>query len=229
LVAVSRPSPPVDPRSYLAGVVAELEKAWPDNRTVNIAAHGHSVPAGYFKTPLVDSFDAYPLLLHRRLAAAFPHAVINVIVTAIGGEDSSSGAQRFERDVLSLRPDVVLIDYGLNDRRLGLDKARRAWSRMIEQAQAAGARVILLTPTADAGADLDDPGDPLNLHAAQIRELAASYRVALADSLAAVRAYLAGGGRLDDLMAQTNHPNRKGHDLVADELMRWFPASQAAK
>ena len=46
----------------------------------------------------------------------FPHAVLNVIVTAIGGEDSIAGAARFERDVLALRPAVVTIDYALNDR-----------------------------------------------------------------------------------------------------------------
>jgi lysophospholipase L1-like esterase len=220
--SVAQPPSTADPKSYLADVVGELEKSWPDNRTVNIVAHGHSVPAGYFKTPLVDSFNAYPLLLHRWLGAAFPHAVINVIVTAIGGEDSTGGARRFERDVLALRPDVVLIDYGLNDRGIGLEKARRAWSQMIEEAKAHAVKVILLTPTADTGANLDDPNDPLNQHAAQIRELAASYHVALADSLAAVRAYVAGGGQLAELMSQVNHPNRKGHDLVVDELQRWF-------
>ena len=31
------------------------------------------------------------------------------------------------------------------------------------------------------------------------------------------------GGKLDDLMSQVNHPNRKGHELVANELQSWFP------
>ena len=39
--------------SYLAGVSAEMKKTWPRNRIVNIVAHGHSVPAGYFVTPRV--------------------------------------------------------------------------------------------------------------------------------------------------------------------------------
>jgi len=102
-----------DPRTYLANVVALLDKPWPDNRTVNIVAHGHSVPAGYFATPIVDTFNAYPHLLHVRLKQRYPTAVLNVIVTAIGGEASVSGAARFHRDVLPLRPDVLLIDYAL--------------------------------------------------------------------------------------------------------------------
>ena len=35
-----------------------------------------SVPAGYFKTPEVDTMNSYPHLLHAALAARFPHAVI---------------------------------------------------------------------------------------------------------------------------------------------------------
>ncbi len=27
-------------------------------------------------------------------------------------------------------------------------------------------------------------------------------------------------------MSQINHPNSKGHDLVAKELLRWFPAKK---
>src|SRR5579859_8078950 len=75
------PSVRVDPQTYLANVCAELSKSWPTNRTVTIVCHGHSVPAGYFKTPTVQTFDAYPYLLHRGLSERFPHAVINVIVT----------------------------------------------------------------------------------------------------------------------------------------------------
>jgi len=212
-----------DKATYLADVAALLAKPWPGNRTVNVVCHGHSVPAGYFKTPAVDTFNAYPHLLHKGLKDAFGLAVINVIVTAIGGENSESGAARFERDVLSLKPDVVTIDYALNDRRLGLERARKAWVSMIEKAKAAGVRVILLTPTGDTSARLDDPNDALNQHARQIRELAAEHRVGLVDSTEAFSQYVRGGGKLEDLMSQVNHPNRKGHDLVAAGLLEWFP------
>jgi lysophospholipase L1-like esterase len=146
-----------------------------------------------------------------------------VIVTGIGGENSEAGAARFERDVLSLRPDVVTIDYALNDRAIGLERARVAWKKMIEQALGHGVKVILLTPTPDMKAHLSDPHDPLNEHAQQIRELAAEYHVGLADSSAAFARVLAGGEKLEKLMAQGNHPNRKGHEIVAKELMEWFP------
>jgi acyl-CoA thioesterase I len=67
---------------------------WPDNRMLMIACRGHSVPTGYFATPLVDTFSAYPHLWPRRLKERFPWAIFNVVTTVIGGEDAESGATR---------------------------------------------------------------------------------------------------------------------------------------
>ena len=181
------------------------------------------MPAGYARTPEVRSFDAYPCQLHQALSERFPHAVINVIVTAIGGENSERGAKRFHRDVLSLRPDVITIDYALNDRGIGLARAEKAWRAMIVASLRQNVKVILLTPTPDLSAKLEDPDDPLNQHARQIRQLAAEYHVGLVDSLAAFLNVVHTGGKLADLMAQVNHPDRKGHELVAAELLKWFP------
>lgn len=220
--ALAAPAP-AEPDNYLAEVTADLQRQWPTNRTVTIVCHGHSVPAGYFRTPVVDTLNAYPHLLLAKLKARFPYAVINIIVTARGGENSESGAKRFERDVLPLRPDVVTIDYALNDRQLGLERAEAAWRSMITNALAHHIKVILLTPTPDLTSPLNDPNDALNLHARQIRRLAAEYGLGLADSLAAFRTAVKAGPRLADLMAQTNHPNRRGHEIVVDALLRWFP------
>jgi acyl-CoA thioesterase I len=210
---------------YLREIVGLLLAQWPSNRTVNIVCHGHSVPAGYFATPLVDTFNAYPALLHRELKRRFPFAVINVIVTAIGGEGSPQGADRFEAEVLCHQPDVVTIDYGLNDRVAGLAEAETAWRSMIEASLARQAKVLLLTPTWDNTGVVDGAGESwrdLARHAEQIRRLAAVYDVGLADSFAAFQAYVATGGDPTDLLSWSNHPNRSGHELVARELMRWF-------
>jgi len=212
-----------DPQTYLADVTKLMRVDWPNNRTINIVSHGHSVPAGYFQTPAVNTFSAYPHLLHEILATRFPHAVINVIVTAIGGENSEEGAKRFSADVLSLRPAVVTIDYALNDRVIGLERARKAWIRMLELSTKAGVKVILLTPTPDQAAKLDDRGDPLNQQAEQVRALAREYHVGLVDSLAEFKKAIHAGSPLHSLMAQSNHPNRDGHMLVAQALAKWFP------
>lgn len=95
--------------NYLANLKTELHKEWPQNRTINIVFHGHSVPAGYYKTPHVNTLSAYPHLFLKRLKTIYPFAVVNVIVTAIGGENSASGTERFERDVLVHHPDLILL------------------------------------------------------------------------------------------------------------------------
>lgn len=231
--------PKAQRKTYLAALVAELQKEWPGNRTINLVFHGHSVPSGYFATPTVDTFNAYPHLLHRKLKQRFPMAVINCIVTAIGGENSTTGAVRFESDVLVHRPDVVFIDYALNDRGLGLDRAGANWRLMLEAARARGVKVILLTPTADLtqATRSSPPAAPvpkeheitlsyaredLPAHADLVRRLAAEYGVGLADSLASFARYDRTRD-LRELLSWVNHPNRKGHQRVANELAKWFP------
>lgn len=213
-------------RLYLSDITGILRRQWPNNRTVNIVCHGHSVPAGYFATPTVDTLNAYPHLLQIGLKHRFPFAVVNVIVTAIGGENSESGAARFANDVLCHRPDLITIDYGLNDRGIGLDKAWNAWRSMIQAGGRAGIKMLLLTPTFDLTQAPDYTGEDkplLAAHANQIRRLADENNVGLADSSAAFQQYMKTGD-LSDLLSWSNHPNRQGHELVARELMRWFPA-----
>ncbi|HEX5470779.1 MAG TPA: SGNH/GDSL hydrolase family protein [Lacipirellulaceae bacterium] len=203
----------------LAYIVDLLRQPYPHNRTVNIVCHGHSVPAGYFETPVVQSFDSYPHLLHAALKQRFPFAIINVIVTAIGGEDSEQGAARFEQDVLPHRPHLVTIDYSLNDRRIGLDRAEQAWRAMIERAVVEDIPVILVTPSADLDVDFADAENPLLQHAAQVRKLARQYGAGLADTTAAFQKFCRSGERLQELMAHNRHPNRAGHQLIADALL----------
>jgi len=100
-----------DPANYLNDIKTELNKKWPENRTIKLAFHGHSVPAGYYKTPVVKPFGAYPLMLLKELKEIYPYAVISIINTSIGGENAVSGAERFDRDVLVHKPDVLFIDY----------------------------------------------------------------------------------------------------------------------
>ena len=211
-----------DRNTYLSALWADLEKMWPENAAVNIACHGHSVPAGYFQTPYVNALRAYPHQLREALAERYPFAIVNVIVTAIGGEHAGQGAARFARDVMSLTPRVVTIDYSLNDRAIGLAAAEEAWRHMIEQAIASGSRVVLLTPSWDQSYRAqDDAWMRLCQHADQVRRLADEYAVALCDAFAAFERHVR-HAELCELLSYTNHPSALGHALIARELGRWF-------
>jgi lysophospholipase L1-like esterase len=210
---------------YLDDILDAMSLKWPDNRLVNIVCHGHSVPAGYFTTPYVNTFEAYPAQLHRLIKDRFPFAVVNVIVTAIGGESSPSGAGRFQSDVLCHKPDVVTIDYGLNDRGHGPAEADRAWKTMIEAALEKNVKVILLTPTWDRSYfDQDENWKRLEVHAEHIRGLACAYGIGLADSFAIYREQVRKREDLAALLSHVNHPSAKGHQLVAEALGAFFLA-----
>lgn len=214
-----------DKTQYLSSISDELALRWPDNHTVNLVCYGHSVPSGYFATPYVDPFHAYPHLLHRALKERFPYAVINVIVSAVGGENAQQGAKRFEKEALGYSPSVMTIDYGLNDRTLTLDESDAAWRSMIEKALANGIRLILLTPSWDqTWFTPNEAWKKLEQHADQIRQLADEYGVGLADTFAAFQRYVSREGDLQDLLCHVNHPSRLGHELITREISSWFMA-----
>lgn len=211
--------------TYLDSILDELQKQWPANRTVNIVCHGHSVPSGYFATPFVNTFNSYPHLLHGKIKERFPFAVVNVIVTAKGGENSLSGSKRFTGDVLCHKPDVITIDYSLNDRGIGQETAKNCWCGMIESALVNNIKVILLTPSWDKSFfEKNEDWEELVMQAEQVRELAEKYHIGLSDSFNAFKNYVENVGDLADLLSHVNHPNNKGHELIAEELAKWFVA-----
>ncbi|MEA4937586.1 MAG: SGNH/GDSL hydrolase family protein [Paludibacter sp.] len=207
---------------YLDPVKAELNKKWPHNKTINIVFHGHSVPSGYFATPQVNTLKAYPHLTLCAVKEKYPNAVVNVITTSIGGEQSEQGALRFENEVLCHRPDVLYIDYALNDRGIGILRSETAWRKMIEAALKYGCKIILMTPTPDLTEDIKNDHTPLQQHSEMIRRLAVEYNVGLVDSYKAFRDLANKGENIKMYMSQSNHPNEKGHEVVAQLLGSWY-------
>lgn len=208
--------------SYLEKIKAEMLVEWPKNRTINLVFHGHSVPAGYFKTPTVNTLASYPYLVLKDIKSVYPLTVVNVINTSIGGENSESGLKRFEADVLTHKPDVLFIDYALNDRGMGLERAKAAWEKMIRLALEKNIKVILLTPSPDQRVDIKDDLSILDQHANQIKELAKSFQIGLIDTYALYKNKVKSGSNLVDYMSQVNHPNEKGHQMITDEIMSYF-------
>lgn len=208
--------------TYLKNIKQEFVKKWPKNRMINIVFHGHSVPTGYFSGQIVNSLQAYPHLVLHGLKTQYPYAVINVLTTSIGGEQAEQGEKRFKDEVLTHRPDLLFIDYALNDRGIGVERAEKAWRKMIEAALDKKIKVILLTPTPDTREDILDEKTPLALHSNMIRRLADEYKIGLVDSYKIFYDKAKKGENLNKYMSQNNHPNCAGHSLVAGEIMTWF-------
>jgi acyl-CoA thioesterase-1 len=212
----------VNPSTYLSELKKEMQIEWPKNRTINIVFHGHSVPTGFFKTPVVNTLAAYPALILKRIKAQYPYAVVNVITTSIGGENSISGAKRFDNEVLNHQPDVLFIDYALNDRGAGLAKSYWAWDEMIKKAKKENIKIILLTPSPDQRVNYADANNELKKHTEQIIRLANENEVGLVDSYKAFEFLYTNKKKLKKYMSQVNHPNEKGHELIAEEIIKYF-------
>lgn len=211
-----------DKTGYLENIKSELEKEWPNNRTINIVFHGHSVPAGYFKTPNVNTLDSYPFQLLKRLKEKYPYAVINIINTSIGGENSVEGVKRFDSDVLIHKPDILFIDYSLNDRRVGLEKSYEAWDKMVNKALKNNIKVVLLTPSPDQRVNILEPNNILEQHRNQVVKIAEENGVGLIDSYNLFKEKIIAGDSISYFMSQVNHPNKNGHKLITDEIFKYF-------
>jgi acyl-CoA thioesterase I len=91
------------------------------------------------------------------LAQQYPKLKIAKVVNkGIGGQKAEDLAVRFDRDVVKLKPTFVTLSIGVNDVWHRLDKPLEAKAvafykenvaKMVDQAQKAGIRVILLAPT----------------------------------------------------------------------------------
>lgn len=204
---------------YLDTLKYELSRSWPNNRTINFVFHGHSVPSGYFKTPNVHTLESYPFRLLGFIRDRYPTAVVNSIVTAIGGENSAQGVLRMDSEVLPHRPDVLFIDYGLNDRGLPYEISQESLRSMIESALQRNIRVVLLTPSPDLSTNWVDPEGSLSQQRCLINSLAQEYQVGLVDVYGLFFALLQRGEDIRVYMAQNNHPNALGHQLIA--AARW--------
>ncbi len=71
---------------YLIDLKEQLLLQWPDNKRVNRVFHGHSVPAGYFKTPKINTLAAYPDLCLKRYWKSRPDNSIHCSSHRLKGE-----------------------------------------------------------------------------------------------------------------------------------------------
>ncbi len=185
-----------------------------------------------------------------RLAKEFPAGGVpaRVINAGVGGHNTNHAAARFQKDVLSRHPNVVIIQFGINDAavdvwknppakaaRVSLEAYQKNLRSFVGALKSRGVRVILMTPNPMRwtpklrrlyGKPPYDPEKPegfdvlLFKYAEAVRRLAKRENVTLVDIHAAFEAYgKKPGQKVDDLLLDGMHPNDRGHRLIADLLM----------
>ena len=132
---------PVLPSLAIAPAVVEAAAPaaalGPDLRKA-VLVFGDSLSAGYG----IRVSEAWPTLLQARLGEGF-----KVVNASVSGETTAGGLTRLPAALKEHRPALVILELGGNDglRGLPLDLAEKNLAAMIELAQAAGSRVLLLS------------------------------------------------------------------------------------
>ena len=113
----------------------------------------------------------------------------NWIGAGIAGNKSIDMRNRFETDVLAKKPTIVTLNAGVND--VAAFRGDESYAEyadnindMVTRAQAAGAKVVLLTPTTARG---EKPNREVAMMADIMRAYAASNHIVLADTQKAIR------------------------------------------
>ncbi len=93
----------------LAAVFAKARRG----EEICVAAIGGSITAGGLQTK--DPKNRYIARIADWFTETFPEAKVRFINAGIGGTNSVYGAMRVQRDVLSHKPDLVIVEYAVND------------------------------------------------------------------------------------------------------------------
>jgi lysophospholipase L1-like esterase len=93
----------------LAAVMAKARRG----EEICVAAIGGSITAGGLQTK--DPKNRYVARVAAWFTQTFPQAKVRFVNAGIGGTNSLYGSMRVRRDVLSKQPDLVIVEYAVND------------------------------------------------------------------------------------------------------------------
>ena len=212
-----------------------------------IVALGDSVTAGHFefigmpggfpenmepgqkieiKGEVVDVRESFPDRFRNKLVELYGFTSVSVLNAGIAGDTVLGMEKRLERDVLSHRPDLILINAALNwMERCGsnavyeetLEKIVRRCKEETE------ADIVLITPNLALPGPFDHPHSTLDERVEIIRKVAARQEVCLLDVYRVWEAYRDAGYPVKPLFANGgNHPSTAGHEVYARALMKLF-------
>lgn len=197
-------------------------------KPVRIVTLGDSITKGV--RPGVNAAETFAAVLESRAKmAGYQAEVVNV---GIGGERTDQALARFDQDVIAKHPDILTVMYGAIDSyvdpgktgpRISPASFRENLAKIVERAQAANIRVVLMTePRWGAKPPPNGLGEHPNLRLAEfmkiVREVAVEKKVPLVDHIDVWTSREAGGLDLATVTTDLLHPNPAGHRLLAETI-----------
>ncbi|MFK7960612.1 MAG: arylesterase [Phycisphaerales bacterium] len=192
------------PADTAAAATAATAAATPTPTGPRVIFLGDSLTAGFG----LSGDEAFPAVVERRLAASGqPFQLVNAGVSG----DTTAGGQRRLDWLLNQNPAVVVVGLGANDglRGLSIEQSEANLMDIVTRIQAAGARPVLL------GMRI-----PTNYGPAYTEAFFGMYeRIAAATGAERIPFLLEGVGGVASLNLDDGiHPNRAGHEKIADTV-----------
>lgn len=169
----------------------------------------------------------YAFIIAAKFGAAFPERKLEFLNRGVSGNTVLDLEKRWQKDALDLKPDVLSILIGVNDRGRGvpLDQYEQTYDRLITQAKAANPQLtlVLCEPfMLDTKATTPQHGSP-NEDMAKRQEIVA--RLAKKHGAALVRFQAALNRATEHAPAahwvwDNVHPTYSGHQILAEEWER---------
>lgn len=183
---------------------------------VKIVAFGDSITAGFAVR------HGFPHFWKQMLADKYPEARIKMINAGTSGDTTLDGLAKLDWSVLSHNPDLVTVNFGINDCVMGLslEEFGSNFAEIAERIISNKSELLLLSSQ-----PLETPGyDKLVLPYYQaIEEIARGLDVGFVDVYRAWMDQIDQGTPLSSLiLSGLDHPNEEGYKIMAEELIKFF-------
>lgn len=184
---------------------------------VKIVCFGASTTGVYYHT---GGRRVWCDMLGLALQRIYPLAQLRMVNAGISGETTQDALKRIEASVIVQKPQLVVVEFLLNDVvKLTLADYRDNLVKIIKAIQNSGSDVILCTPNLIYP---DDPTRPLTrveVYVETVRQVAANMHVPIADCYRAFEEVRSNNvWSWMTLMDDSLHPNMLGHIVVAQEI-----------
>lgn len=185
--------------------------------SLNVAFFGGSLTWGAQATD--PQLTSYRALISQRLKQFYPKAHFEFKDAAIGGTGSQLGAFRLERDVLAHKPDLVFLDFTINDDAYSKPDVDRlaSYESLVRRMVLAGVPVVQVILPSKKDVLPNPPERSLD---AKHKEIGKAYGLAIADAVALVKARVSDGkvtpDQLWDVASDGTHPGDAGYVLYAE-------------
>ncbi len=189
------------------------------------AANGESLVIGFLGGSITQGSlsstpkNCYAYLVYEWWKKSFPNAAFSFVNGGIGGTTSHYGGAREWKDVLCYRPDIVTVDFSVNDdANEFFEETYEGTLRRLLAAPSAPAVVVLNNVFYDTGKNAQDYHNRIADHYGIPHVSIKDTVYPDVESGKIVRA---------DITPDNLHPNDKGHRLVADEICKLLDSIKA--